>query len=250
MIIHKMATRCREIAFSMINRRQMGYGLGWKSKTGGGYIDAASTISAARAQGLSVCDYVESMWDQRGCTDAVVREMQQAGSLARGDRFCEIGPGTGRYLERVLQKTAPEQYDIYETDDDWATWLARTYAPPVVRQPADGHTLRPTPDRSCALVHAHGVFVYLPFLHAFEYFAEMCRVCAVGGHVVFDFYSDEDFTPDVIERWLKSSEHYPVILPHKTVLRFFEGRSFMVAHEFDNKYGRSYSHYVVLRRTP
>lgn len=144
------------------------------------YIDAAETIRAASLQGQTVCEYVESLWDQRGWTDRVIEEMQEAGSLAPCDRVCEIGPGTGRYLERVLQRVSPRQYDIYETADDWAIWLAETYTPPVVRQPADGHTLRQTPDRSCGLVHAHGVFVYLPFLHAFEYFAEMARVCAGG----------------------------------------------------------------------
>jgi hypothetical protein len=159
----------------------LGYEVVPLRKTGGGHIDAVQTIHAANLQGQSVCEYVESLWDQHGWTDRVIEEMRKAGSLIPCDRVCEIGPGTGRYLERVLQKVSPRQYDIYETANDWATWLESTYAPFVVRQPADGHTLRHTPSGSCGLVHAHGVFVYLPFLHAFEYFVEMARVCAGGA---------------------------------------------------------------------
>ena len=166
----RIARLVRRLAFAAINRlmRMAGYEL-TSSKTKEGYIDAAETIRAASLQGQTVCEYVESLWDQHGWTDRVIEEMQKAGSLTPCDRVCEIGPGTGCCLERVLQRVSPRQYDIYETGDDWATWLAETYTPPAVRQPADGHTLQQTLDRSCGLIHAHGVFVYLPFLHAFEY---------------------------------------------------------------------------------
>lgn len=215
----------------------------------GGYIDARATVDAAKAEGLSVCEYVEKLWGQEGATERVIREMEKAGSLTPCDRVCEIGPGTGRYLERILQRVSPKQYEIYEIADDWATWLQATYAPIVVRQLADGHTLRHTASESCGLVHAHGVFVYLPFLNAFEYFGEMARVCAAGGYVVFDFYSDEHFGPDVIRRWLNSTERYPVILPRKTVLQYFGEYGCSPVYEFENKHGHSYSHYVVLRKT-
>lgn len=146
----------------------------------GGYIDARTTVQTAQSKGMSVCDYVEAIWNQPGATRRVIEEMKKAGCLAPCKRVLEIGPGTGRYLERVLEATTPEQYDIYETAEDWATWLSTTYAPWVCRQPADGHSLGHTPSRSCGLVHAHGVFVYLSLLNAFMYFAEMIRVCEPG----------------------------------------------------------------------
>lgn len=211
------------------------------------YIDAAETLRAAKQQGKSVCEYVESIWGQRGATAGVIEEMKKAGCLTSCDRVVEIGPGTGRYLELVLQHVSPRHYDIYETAGDWASWLATTYGPRVVRQPTDGRTLRSTPSRSCGLVHAHGVFVYLPFLHIFEYFEEMSRVCAPGGHVVFDFFPDEQFDNTVIGRWLASPDRYPVILPRAMVLKYFSDRGFTPIHEFEAEYGHSYSRYIVFQ---
>lgn len=228
--------------------RRFGYELVRISKMGGGYIDAVETVHAASLRDQSVCEYVESLWDQGGWTDRVIEEMQKAGSLFSCDRVCEIGPGSGRYLERVLKRISPKQYDIYEIADDWATYLEDAYTPTVVPQPTDGRTLKHTLSESCGLVHAHGVFVYLPFLQVFEYFAEMVRVCAPCGYVVFDFYSDEHFDTDVINRWLTSPERYPVILPRRTVLKYFKDRRLHVIHEFENKHGHSFSHYVILRR--
>ena len=66
--------------------------------------------------------------------------------------------------------------------------------------------------------------------------------------MVFDFYSDEHFDTDVIQRWLDSPERYPVILPRRTVLQYFGERGLSLVHEFENKHGHSYSHYVVLRK--
>ena len=213
------------------------------------YIDAAKTIRAAKEKGVSVYEYVESMWDQNGCTDRVIEQIGSAGGLTPCDRVCEVGPGTGRYLSRILRQVSPRQYDIYEIADDWTKWLARTHGPVVVPQPADGRTLRHTPSQSCGLVHAHGVFVYLPLLHAFEYLQEMCRVCAPGGFVVFDFFSDEEFSADTISRWLASTDRYPVILPRTMVLKYFSDRGFTPMHEFEAKYGHSYSRYMVFQRS-
>jgi phospholipid N-methyltransferase len=213
------------------------------------YIGAAETLREARRRGQSVCEYVESIWDQQGATARVVEEMAKAGCLTSCSRILEIGPGTGRYLEAVLRHVSPHQYDVYETAEDWAAWLARTYGSVVVRQPADGRTLRHTPSHSCGLVHAHGVFVYIPFLQVFEYFEEMSRVCASGGHVVFDCFADEQFDSTVIGRWLASTDRYPVILPRTIVLNYFSDRGFTLIREFDAKYGHGHSRYMIFQRS-
>lgn len=212
------------------------------------YCFAATTLQAAKSRGQSVRAYVEELWEQQGCTEKVLQEMRQTGCLETWDRICEIGPGTGRYLELVLQACSPKQYDIYEIADDWATYLAQTYAPIVVRQPTDGKTLSSTPTASCGLVHVHGVFVYLPFLHAFEYFAEMDRICAPQGYLVFDFYPDQDFTLDMIKHWLSFPERYPVILPQQRIVEYFQDIGYRLIREFKNKHSHSYSHYLILRK--
>jgi ubiquinone/menaquinone biosynthesis C-methylase UbiE len=225
----------------------MGYKIVCLGASIGGYIDAKATVQAAQARGQTVCEYVETLWGQQGATRAVVEEMNKAGCLTPCKRVLEIGPGTGRYLELVAQKVLPQQYDIYETADDWATWLEKTYSPPVVRQPADGRSLRQTPDKSCGLVHAHGVFVYLSFLHCFEYFLEMMRVCMRGGWIVFDFFSPESFDEAMVMRWLEFPDRYPVVLPSDLVYSFFTRRGYRLEHEFDNPHGHGFSHYVIFK---
>lgn len=125
------------------------------------YIPATETIKAAQSQGQSVCEYVEELWGQQGETERVVQAMLQAGCCESANHICEIGPGTGRYLELTIRSCSPNHYDIYEIADDWAEYLAHTYAPTVVRQLADGRTLSATSTESCGLVHAHGVFACL-----------------------------------------------------------------------------------------
>ena len=117
----------------------------------------------------------------------------------------------------------------------------------MVRQAADGRTLRHTPSRSCGLVHAHGVFVYLNLLHTFEYFAEMIRVCRPQGSIVFDFYPAEEFDETTILRWLQYKDRYPVVLPAMHLQSFFTNRGCHLVHQFDNPHGHGYSHYFVFR---
>ena len=214
----------------------------------GRYLDARATVSAATTRGISVCEYVEELWDQRGVTDGVIAELKKSGSLSKTDRVCEIGPVTGRYLERVIREVGPRAYDIYEIADDWAEWLSKTYSPPVVRQPADGHTLSHTPSGSCGLVHAHGVFVYLPLLHAFEYFAEMARVCASKGYLVFDIYPPDHFSASQIRRWLASPHRYPVPLPREAIEAFFAESDLRPVHRFDSRHGQGFSTYLVFQK--
>ncbi|GAK55291.1 hypothetical protein U27_02123 [Candidatus Vecturithrix granuli] len=225
-----------------------GYELRKKYIDGAGYIDADETVKTAQTKGQCVRDYVETIWDQKGRTQQIVKEMKNAGSLIPCHRVCEIGPGTGRYLELIIQQVQPAQYDIYEIADDWAAWLERTYSPVVVRQPTDGHTLQHTPNECCGLVHAHGVFVCLPLVYAFEYFRDMIRVCHYGGYVVFDFYPESAIDNHAIEMWLASHRYYPVILPRVAVIDYFSKHNFVLIHEFSTKHGHSFSHYVIFRK--
>ena len=106
-----------------------------------GYIAAKETIAAARREGLSICDFVEKMWQIEGDTAKVIDEMDQHGSFAvKNPRVVEIGAGTGRYLEKVLEKTDPKSYESYETAVDWADYLQAEFG--VISHEADGCSLR------------------------------------------------------------------------------------------------------------
>ncbi len=213
---------------------------------GGGYIDCRSTVSAARKAGLSICDYVERLWEQEGATEKIIEQMRQCGSLDKARNICEIGPGTGRYLHKIIDRLDPAQYVFYETAADWADWLGTEY--PVERREADGATLHFEPDGSCDLVHAHGVFVYLKFLHSFKYFKEMIRACRPGGYIVFDFYSTQVFDTGMIARWLNAGVDYPTVLPPDTCRAFFKEHGADFIAEFTAKHGYGHSTYHVYRK--
>lgn len=220
----------------------------------GNFVNATEIIQKAKSKCMDVREYLEELYFDVGQTDAVIAEMKNYGCLEYCDCVCEIGPGTGGYLEKVLKHIQPKQYHIYETDSMWADFLEKKYSPKVVRMQADGRTLSYTQDASCGLVHAHGVFVYLKRpLYIFEYFLEMVRICNPNGFVVLDFFSDEYFDTSEIKIWLKSRDRCAIILPKKTVTNFFIDHNFVLLHEFTNKCtyrsARSHSHYLIFQKT-
>lgn len=217
-------------------------------RVGESYLGAEQTVAAAKAKGQSVREYVEELWDQKGAAERVANEFTSVGALTHCERVVEIGAGTGMFLEFVLPRVKPQQYDVYETAVDWASYLERTYAPAVKRQPADGSTLSHTPDASCGLVHAHGVCVYIKPLQSFEYFREMVRVCTPRGFIGFDYFAAERFDSQAVETWLSHPDRYPQLLPQHTVHAFFSARGYSLRHQFDHKFGCGKSQYVVYQK--
>lgn len=48
-----------------------------------GYISTKATLASAEQAGLSVCDYVENLWSQQGCTQKVVDRMTSFGAFGK-----------------------------------------------------------------------------------------------------------------------------------------------------------------------
>jgi hypothetical protein len=211
------------------------------------YIDATATVAEAQREGLSVCDYVEKLWSQQGDTDLVIQKLSNCGIFeGPTPAILEIGPGTGRYLERVLQQCEPSRYECYEIATDWARWLSTMY--PVVTLDTDGSSLKQTPDDSIDILHAHGVFVCLPFLIAWAYWKEMWRVVRGGGWVAFDLYTEGCMDEDTVEKWLISPHSYPTFFPKTYVVAQFEKHGFTLHHSFYNRHGQGRSEYLIFRR--
>lgn len=216
--------------------------------TSKGYIPAKATVSAAEKAGLSVCDYVERMWSNQGDTEKLVHRLATYGlfrDTTENPTVVEIGTGTGRYLEKVLARCHPARYESYEIAKDWSAWLRSRY-PKVVSHEADGVSLKQTPDHSVDLLHAHGVFVYLPFLVSYGYWQEIWRVMKPGSTVVFDMCSEGCFDESAVERWLKSEHRYPCFLSKQYVVSLFEKHGFSLIASFMNRYGEGRSEYLVL----
>lgn len=223
-------------------------GLG-TTETGGGYISASETEAAARQAGLTVGDYVERLWGVEGGSKCVIDRIAATGILDHPSvSILEIGVGTGRYMEKVIARVESlTSYESYETNQGWAKYLAKTY-PSITTRCADGLSLSETRDHSVDFVHAHGVFVYTPFLTTMRYLQEIGRVLKTGGLFAADFYTEESMTPDLLSRWLASHHQYPAIVPLGYITGFLEMADFVKEDSFFNPHGMGRSHYLVFRK--
>ena len=65
------------------------------------YIRCADTIVGASSAGMSVCDYVETLFNASGSTDRIMGRLVESGAISdRTKRVVEIGPGTGSAISR------------------------------------------------------------------------------------------------------------------------------------------------------
>ena len=157
----------------------------------GGYISAAATLKAATAEGLSVGDYVETVWLQPGRSQQIIDRIAKTGvfSTCRLTAL-EIGAGTGRYMEKVFSLCKSIHcYESYETDPGWEKYLSNSY--PITTRSTDGRSLSDTLDHSVDFVCAHGVFVYTSFLTTMSYLREIVRVCSPGAVLAADFITED-----------------------------------------------------------
>lgn len=221
-------------------------GSAWGDGTGG-YIDAWATVQAARRARLGVGDYVEQLWNQKGGAERVVSCILDQGFFSRAQdmTILEIGAGTGRYMEKVLDRLSGRvrRYESYETDDGWSGYLARAY--PIVPHQADGRTLARTADGSVDFIHAHGVFVYTPFIMTMGYLNEVVRVASSCALFAADFYTEDCMSNDLLQKWLDSGHTYPAIMPEQYLLDFFARRDYRLLETFFNPHGAGQSKYFI-----
>lgn len=189
------------------------------------YIPFEPTMRAARAAGLSVADYIDEVMNGApGATQSTIDELRALGVFAANPTtVLEIGPGSGRYLEKTLQVCSPRRYEIYETAAPWASYLEDKFG--VIAQPAAGSSLAPTADGSVDLVQAHKVFNTVTFLCSARYFFEMARVTRPGGRIVFDVITETCLAPATMRAWVtqggEGHDSYPAAIPRQTCVDLF-----------------------------
>ncbi|MGW1671262.1 methyltransferase domain-containing protein [Streptomyces sp. NPDC002324] len=190
------------------------------------FIPFEATMRAARASGMSIGDHIDAVMNGTpGATQSTIDELRAHGVFAdKPGTVLEIGPGSGRYLEKTLKECAPDRYEIYETAEPWANYLVETFG--VVAQPTAGSSLAPTPDGSVDLVQAHKVFNTVTFLCASRYFLEMARVTRPGGRIVFDVMTERCLDPAAVRAWASEGGaghgSYPAAMPRQTCVDLFE----------------------------
>lgn len=181
------------------------------------YIPLSRTEQDARKAGMSIGDYIDSKNNYLGATQETIDRVASFGVFDQPIiRVCEIGPGSGRYLEKIKVRCQPSSYEIYETAVDWRQRLVRLYG--VTAWDANGSSLAQTPDRSVDLVHAHRVFEGLPVLTCLEYFSEAARVIRPGGWFFFDVLTEECLTSDLTKSWIDSGWRWIVSMFPKQFL--------------------------------
>ncbi len=246
------------VALLMIARRifnivanRYGYTL---EKTGLNYLRADITIGQAQSHNLSICDYLESLnIDKRkiGRRDRIIAKLNDLKLFNKARNICEIGTGTGMYLEKVIQLSPVARYEIYETSTDWNQYLHQAFKHKIrelIIHNADGYSLFQTTSGSIDVVHVHGVFVYLPIIRTFDYLLECVRVCKKGGFIVFDVISDDHFDVIVAKQWSELQHKFPVITPKSFISDFIEKNNLRLIKTFEEIYGGSSSKYYVLQK--
>jgi SAM-dependent methyltransferase len=171
-------------------------------------------------------DYIDMRFNVPGTTQKTVDKMAELGVFSgKVDRVCEIGPGSGRYLAKVVELCKPSYYEIYETSKDWREWLAQRYG--VVSQNTDGASLSSTPSQSLDLVHKHKVLYGNPIITIGRYLLEMARVVKDGGYAVFDLVTEDCLTDELLDKWIASGVDHACSMTSKPyVIDFFARRGF------------------------
>jgi SAM-dependent methyltransferase len=174
-----------------------------KNKEFQDYIPLKKTLADAEKAGMPLGDYIDMRFNVPGTTQKTIDKMAELGVFSEeGGRICEIGPGSGRYLAKVIELCKPAYYEIYETSKDWRGWLEQTYG--VVPQSTDGASLSSTPSQSLDLVHTHKVLYGNSIITIGRYLLEMARVVKPGGYAVFDLVTEDCLGDAILEKWISS----------------------------------------------
>lgn len=217
------------------------------------FIPFEATMRAARAAGMSVGDHIDAVMNGTpGATQSTIDELRDLGVFADApSTLLEIGPGSGRYLEKTLKECSPDRYEIYETAEPWANYLVDTFG--VVARPTAGSSLAPTADDSVDLVQAHKVFNTVTFLCASRYFFEMARVTRPGGRIVFDVMTETCLDPAAVRTWATEGGtghgSYPAAMPRRTCVDLFETLGCSLEASFLAPMGIASTEVLVFRKT-
>jgi SAM-dependent methyltransferase len=226
-----------------------GYAL---TRIGGGYIDAKTTIEAAKAAGISIHEYVyrNSSAHHKGRTDRIMERIARLFDRGSKISIAEIGTGTGMYLERACKLFNCTTYHVFETDPGWRSYACEVLAKQTtcIVHKCDGTTLKELKDGSIDLVHAHGVFVYTPSLVTLTYISESARVLKNGGKLCFDCYLDSSFGRSEIDKWIESEYRFPIITSSKVLFDHLARSNLKVLSTFCEVHGPDHVDYLVCEK--
>lgn len=222
-------------------------GLQIKSKYVRSYVSCEKYIRRAKEAGLSLCDYSENRGGRKGFRDIVFQEISKYVSPDYIKNVCEIGPGTGRYLEKVLEiNPYILNYYYYETAKDWREWLGENYN--CIAREADGISLRQEKSGTIDFCHSHQVFIYLSMYCVLCYIREMIRVSSTNGIILFDYYNENSFNETKSGKLIRKKMNWPVIIPDALILSLLSDHNCEVIKNFGVKCYLGVSQYVLAQK--
>ena len=221
--------------------------------TGQGYFSPYTVVPLAKEKNMSLCEYLEA-YNEGGVGKRRDLIIEQLFSILPKtiSSILEIGTGTGMYLEKFYPHYMPKKYEVYETALSWIQYLKEEYKEfkQIQYHSVDGKTLWQTKKESIELVTSHGVFVYLPIISSIQYLEEMYRVCKKDGYMVFDCFTDENFSLSTVDDWLKDihDHRFPVIIPITIIDAFALRNNLALVSKFEVNYHASFSTYYIFKK--
>jgi SAM-dependent methyltransferase len=212
------------------------------------YIPFRKTLKEAKRVGMSVGEYLDSKRSVSGATEQTINKMKELGIFNETvQHVVEIGPGSGRYLEKTIAACHPSVYEIYETASDWEQRLVKIYG--VTAHAPDKSTLSQTTSASADLVHAHKVFCTLPIIYACRYLEEMARVTKIGGWVVFDVLTEKCLSENDREQWYLSGVNHGIsMIPQAFLIDIMQKREMKFIVDFFIELNPGLTHYFVFKK--
>ncbi|MBF0118019.1 MAG: class I SAM-dependent methyltransferase [Desulfobacterales bacterium] len=215
-----------------------------------GYIDAKETIRNAKLKGITVNEYIETMWNIRGRTKKIIDKLLSIAKLKPQSHCLEIGAGTGRYLSELKRIYSEITCEIYEPNEDWAAWIQEQYSlKGLTRRNPDGYSLKDTKTGTIDLCSAHAVFTYLDTMVTFFYLKEASRCLCKGGYLFFDIIDmDRQDIVTIIDQNIVDKPSYMILLSQKAIINFLEKLHVHLLDKFLLPYDNDFSTYLLFQK--
>ncbi len=202
------------------------------------YQEPEFVLYDATRKGMDLGGWYEKRLNQVGRTDTVTDAIMNTISIPEGGTFCEIGPGTGRYMQKFIEKARPQKYEFYEVQKKLAEYLVKALNYnfcEVIAREADGYSLKDTHSCSQDVIFANSVWPIIKYSNIYQYFLEMIRVCKVGGYVIFDAYTEDSYTERILNDKNCLLNEWR-LLPNRMIMDIFISRKMKLEHKFEFPY--------------
>lgn len=203
------------------------------------YLEPDFVLFDAQRKGLSLGEWIERRYGIVGRTDVIIDAIWNSVVVEAGGSFCEIGPGTGRYLQKLTEKFRPSRYEFYEVNNILANYIVENSKYEfctIIAKETDGKSLKETENESQDIVSAYNVWPILrKYSYVYNYLLEMIRVCKTGGYVIFTVYTEEAYTERVLADDNNVLNEWKLI-PKAIIEKIFNHRKMALIKKFEIPY--------------